>query len=187
MKKIVSLILVIVMTLSACFIFTSCGKDNGGSSGGNSGGSSGGSSEDPYYIATAKFYYSEDKGSTYRSQRKEYAVGETVYMKLIAKVTSNNSTPETIKMKLTIPNITAVDAKYFDGQPITPTYDSIQNVTTYEFTIAASSNAQDWEFVFLFIPNADAEVTMNLEFDYKVDSIYDKQNTVKFVKATDEE
>ena len=108
-------------------------------------------------------------------------------MKLIAKVTSNNSTLETIKMKLTIPNITAVDAKYFDGQPITPTYDSVQNVTTYEFTITASSNAQDWEFVFLFIPNADAEVTMNLEFDYKVDAHYDKQNTIKFVKATDEE
>ena len=180
MKKIVSLILVIVMTAFAGFIFASCGKDNGDSSAGNNGGASGG----VYYIPTAEFYYSDDKGSTYRSQRKEYAVGESVYMKLIAKVTSNNSTLETIKMKLTIPNITAVDAKYFDGQPITPTYDAIQNVTTFEFTIIAALNAQEWPFVFQFVPNAEAEVRMTLEFDDKVDSLYDKQNTVKFVKAS---
>jgi hypothetical protein len=38
--------------------------------------------------------------------------------------------------------------------------------------------------VFQFVPNAEAEVRMTLEFDDKVDSLYDKQNTVKFVKAS---
>jgi hypothetical protein len=44
-------------------------------------------------------------------------------------------------------------------------------------------NAQEWEFVFQFVPNAEAEVKITLEFDDKVDAMYDKQNTVKFVAA----
>ena len=167
MKKIVSLIMVFAMMLSACLVFTSCGDEE----------------PETYYVATADFFYSEDKGHTYGNSTKEYEIGETVYFRVRAKVTTNKDVPETIKMKLTIPNITAVDAKYYDGQPITPTYDSVQNVTTYDFTISASSNAQEWDFIFQFIPNAEAEVKMTLEFDDKIDAMYDKQNTVKFIAA----
>ena len=176
MKKIVSLLMVMVLMLSTCFVFTSCGddKDDDKSGGGTT----------TYYVATSDFSYSYDKGHTYGNGTKEYAIGETVYLKVKAKVTTNKETPETVKMKLTIPNITALDAKYYDGQPITPTYDAVQNVTTYEFTITAAMNAQEWEFVFQFVPNAEAEVKMMLEFDDKVESIYDKQNTLKFVAAS---
>ena len=45
-------------------------------------------------------------------------------------------------------------------------------------------NAQEWEFVFQFVPNAEAEVKITLEFDDKVAAMYDKQNTVKFVAAS---
>ena len=144
-----------------------------------------GCSKEPIYVAAADFFYSEDQGHTYGNGTKEYEVGETVYMKVKAKVTSNIETPEAITIKLTIPNITALDAKYYDGQPITPTYDAVQNVTVYEFTITAALNAQEWEFVFQFVPNAEAEIKMILEFDDKVESLYDKQNTVKFVAASD--
>ena len=172
MKKIVSLIMVFAMMLSACLVFTSCDEEDIENA-----------SDETYYVATSDFFYSEDKGHSYGNGTKEYAIGETVYFKVKAKVTTNKDVPETIKMKLTIPNITAVDAKYYDGQPITPTYDAVQNVTTYDFTISASSNAQEWEFVFQFIPNAEAEVKIDMEFDDKIDAMYDKQNTVKFVAA----
>jgi len=137
--------------------------------------------ESEYYVATADFFYSNDKGHSYGNGTKEYQVGETVYMKIKAKVTTNKKTPETIKIKLTIPSVKALDAKYYDGQPITPVYDAVQNITTYEFTITASQNAQEWEFVFQFVPNEEAEVLMTLVFDDHLDSAYDKQNTIKFV------
>ena len=167
MKKIVSLIMVFAMMLSACLVFTSCGDEE----------------PETYYVATADFFYSEDKGHSYGNGTKEYAIGETIYMQVKAKVTSNKETPEPIKLKLTIPNITALNATYFDGQPITPTIDIVKNVTVYEFTIPtnipADSNVGD--FVFQFVPNSEARVTMLLEFDDKVDAMYDKANTVLFV------
>lgn len=167
MKKINTFLLTIVIMVIVCVSLSSCAKDEG----------------ETYYVAAADFFYSNDKGHSYGNGTKEYSVGETVYMKVKAKVTSNKKVPETIKIKLTIPNITALDAKYYDGQPITPTYDAIQNITTYEFTIPAALNAQEWEFVFQFIPNAEAEVSMTLVFDEHLDPMYDKQNTIKFVSA----
>ena len=129
MKKIVSLLMVMVLMLSTCFVFTSCDDEDLEEA-----------SNQTYYVATSDFSYSYDKGHTYGNGTKEYAVGETVYFKVKAKVTTNKELPETVNMKLTIPNITALDAKYYDGQPITPTYDAVQNVTTYEFTISAAMN-----------------------------------------------
>lgn len=184
MKKLVALLMMIVLAFSTCLVFTGCGDDSG-NNGGNGGGYDNAGTTGTYYVPVAKFFYSMDKGHSYGDGTKEYAIGETVYMKLKAKVSTNKEMPETVKMKLTIPNITSVDAKYYDGQPITPVYDAIQNVTTYEFTITAALNAQEWEFVFQFIPNAEAEVVMLLEFDDKVESIYDQQNTVNFIKVTE--
>ena len=170
MKKISTLLLTVIIMIGACVGLIGCGKDK--AEGGQT-----------YYVAAADFFYSNDKGHSYGNGTKEYQVGETVYMKVKAKVTSNKEIPETVKIMLTIPNITALDAKYYDGQPITPTYDAIQNITTYEFTITAALNAQEWEFVFQFIPNAEAEVSMTLVFDEHLDPMYDKQNTIKFVAA----
>ena len=170
MKKISTLLLTVIIMICACVGLIGCGKDNS-------------ESGQTYYVAAADFFYSNDKGHSYGNGTKEYQVGETVYMKVKAKVTSNKEIPETVKIMLTIPNITALDAKYYDGQPITPTYDAIQNITTYEFTITAALNAQEWEFVFQFIPNAEAEVSMTLVFDEHLDPMYDKQNTIKFVAA----
>lgn len=135
------------------------------------------------YVATASFSYSADKGVTYGNAQKEYTVGETIYMKVDVKVTSTNENAEAIKLTLTIPNITAVDAKYYDGQIITPTYDVLQRVTTYNFTVMASTTAVEWTFLFQFIPNGEAEICMGLVFDDHVNSIYDKQNTIRFVEG----
>ena len=76
-----------------------------------------------------------------------------------------------------------MNATYFDGQPITPTYDAVKNVTVYEFTIPSNGPDDAGKFVFEFVPNSEAQVTMTLEFDDKIDAMYDKQNTVKFVAA----
>ena len=138
---------------------------------------------DVVYNATSGFYYSSDKGHSYGDGTKEYEVGETVYMKVKFLVTSNESKVSQIKVVLTIPNVQNVDAKYMDGQVVTPNYDAVNNVTTYEFTANASKDAVESECVIQFVPNAVGDVTMTLVFDDNVDSSYDKQSTLVFVEA----
>ncbi len=134
------------------------------------------------YTANSEFYYSADAGKTYGNRTKEFNVGETVYMQLIVKVDSTSKKSNEVTLTLTIPSITAVDAKYYDGQPITPLPDEINNLTSYTFTVIASSNSAEWNFIFQFIPNSPGEITINLEFDENVPALYDKQNTVKFIE-----
>lgn len=133
------------------------------------------------YMATSGFFYSGDKGHTYGNGTKEYAVGETVYMKVKYKVVSNKKKISQVKVVLTIPNIQSVDAKYMDGQVITPNYDATNNVTTYEFTANASKEPIEQECVIQFVPNAAGTVTMTLVYDDNVDSSYDIQSTLEFV------
>ncbi|MDE6708103.1 MAG: hypothetical protein K2K06_08715 [Oscillospiraceae bacterium] len=138
------------------------------------------------YSATSDFFYSSDKGHTYGDGTKEYAIGDTVYMKVKFKVTSDEKKTSQVKVVLTIPNIQNVDAKYMDGQIITPNYDAVNNQTTYEFTANASEEAVEQECVIQFIPNAVGEVPMTLVFDDNVDPSYDKQSTLIFVEAKQE-
>lgn len=138
------------------------------------------------YVADSGFFYSADKGHTYGDGTKEYAVGETVYMKVKFNVTSNKTKTTQVKVVLTIPNAENVDAKYMDGQVITPNFDAVNNVTTYEFTANASKKAREQECVVQFIPNAVGSVTMTLIYDDNIDSSYDIQSTLVFVEGTEE-
>ncbi|MCM1054553.1 MAG: hypothetical protein NC394_03425 [Bacteroides sp.] len=138
------------------------------------------------YLAASDFFYSSDKGHTYGDGTKEYAIGDTVYMKVKFKVTSNEKKTSQVKVVLTIPNIQNVDAKYMDGQIITPNYDAVNNQTTYEFTANASEDAIEQECVIQFVPNAVGEVPMTLVFDDNVDSSYDKQSTLIFVEPDED-
>ena len=142
---------------------------------------------DTTYSAACDFFYSNDKGHTYGNGTKEYVIGDTVYMKVQFKVTSNDDEVSQVKVVLTIPKIDNVDAKYMDGQIITPNYDSVNNVTTYEFTANASETATDQNCVIQFVPNTAGEIQMKLEFDDNVDPSYDKQSTLVFVEPEPEE
>ena len=135
------------------------------------------------YTAASGFNYSGDKGHTYGDGTKEYAVGESVYMKVKFRVASNESNITQVRAILTIPNVQNVDAKYMDGQVITPNYDTIKNVTTYEFIANASREAMESECVFQYIPNSPGSITMTLIFDDNVDPSYDKQSTLVFVES----
>jgi len=159
-SKICSLVLVIVMMMS---VLSGCGKTT--------------------YEATSGFFYSDDKGHTYKDGTKEYDVGETVYMKVMFKVTSDSKKTSQVKVVLTIPNVESVDAKYMDGQVITPNFDAVNNVTTYEFTANASKDAMEHECVIQFKPNAAGSVTMTLIYDDNVDASYDMQSTLEFIEA----
>ena len=136
-SKICSLVLVIVMMMS---VLSGCGKTT--------------------YEAASGFFYSNDKGHSYGDGTKEYAVGETVYMKVMFKVTSDSKKTSQVKVVLTIPNVESVDAKYMDGQVITPNFDAVNNVTTYEFTANASKDAMEHECVIQFKPNAAGSVML---------------------------
>ena len=136
------------------------------------------------YTASSGFFYSGDKGHTYGDGTKEYAVGKTVYMKVKYKVTSDKSKTSQVKVVLSIPNVKNVDAKYMDGQVITPNFDAVNNVTTYEFTANASKESNEQECVIQFIPNAVGSVTMTLVYDDNVDASYDIQSTLEFVEGT---
>lgn len=137
---------------------------------------------DPTYVASSGFFYSGDKGHTYGDGTKEYAVGETVYMKVKFKVISDKSKTSQVKVVLSIPKVENVDAKYMDGQVITPNFDPVNNVTTYEFTANASKDAIEQECVIQFVPNAVGSVTMTLVYDDNIDSSYDIQSTLEFVE-----
>ena len=138
----------------------------------------------PTYTANSGFFYSSDKGHTYGDGTKEYAVGETVYMKVKFKVTSDSKKTSQVKVVLSIPNVQNVDAKYMDGQVITPNFDAANNVTTYEFTANATKEPAEQECVIQFVPNAVGSVTMKLVYDDNVDSSYDIQSTLEFVEST---
>ena len=165
MKKTIAMMLAVIATL-ACVMLTGC-------------------KEKPitYSVDTSDFFYSADKGVTYGNRRKEFSVGETIYMQVIVKVTSTSEMAEPITVRLTIPSITAIEAQYRDGQIITPSFDAVKNETTYDFTVTASIDEKEWNLYFLFKPNAEAEVSMTLEFDDHFDSMFDKQDTLKFVES----
>lgn len=163
-KKIVSAVLLFALIATT---LTGCGLSFGKAS----------------YSASSGFFYSADKGHSYGDGTKEYSVGETVYMKVKFKVTSDKEKVSQVKVVLTIPNIESVDAKYMDGQVITPNFDPVNNVTTYEFTANASVDANESECVIQFIPNAVGSVTMTLIYDDNIDPSYDVQSTLVFVEA----
>jgi len=156
------LLVIIMISLTACSLFSTT------------------------YTAASGFFYSSDKGHSYGDGTKEYAVGETVYMKVKFKVTSDKKNISQVKVVLSIPNVQNVDAKYMDGQVITPNFDPVNNVTTYEFTANASKNATEQECVIQFVPNAPGSVTMTLVYDDNIDSSYDIQSTLEFVEAKQE-
>lgn len=158
-----ALLLVMIMAMAS---LTGCGKTT--------------------YTAASGFFYSGDKGHTYGDGTKEYAVGETVYMKVKFKVTSDSKKTSQVKVVLSIPNVENVDAKYMDGQVITPSFDAVNNVTTYEFTANAAVESNEQECVIQFVPNATGSVTMTLVYDDNVDPSYDIQSTLEFVEAKEE-
>jgi len=162
-KKVLALTLALVFAMGA---LTGCGKTT--------------------YTAASGFFYSGDKGHTYGDGTKEYAVGETVYMKVKFKVTSDSKKTSQVKVVLSIPNVENVDAKYMDGQVITPNFDAVNNVTTYEFTANAAIESNEQECVIQFVPNATGSVTMTLVYDDNVDPSYDIQSTLEFVEAKEE-
>lgn len=138
------------------------------------------------YSVVSSFSYSSDKGHSYGDGTKEYSVGETSYMKVQFKVASNKKKTSQVKVVLSIPKIQSVDAKYMDGQVITPNFDVANNVTTYEFTANASKTAIEQECVIKFVPNAIGSVTMTLVYDDKIDSSYDIRSTLDFVEKNPE-
>ena len=139
--------------------------------------------ENTTYTAASNFFYSGDKGHTYGDGTKEYVVGDTVYMKIKFKIITKKRKTKQIKAVLSIPNVQNVDAKYMDGQVITPNYDSANNVTMYEFTVNASKQSVEQECVIQFMPNAAGSVTMKLVYDDNVDPSYDVQSTLEFVEG----
>lgn len=134
------------------------------------------------YVANSEFYWSSDAGATYGNRTKEYSVGETVFMQLIVKVESNTKKQEKIALSLNIPYVKDVSSQYRDGQIITPETDNINQITTYNFTIISKKNASETNFVFKFVPTKATDIIIKLTFDDKVSPIYDKQNTITFVK-----
>ena len=135
----------------------------------------------PSYTVSSDFYWSNDAGKTYGNRTKEYLVGENVYMQLIIRIDSTEDKQEEIGVSLAIPYIKDVVSRYLDGQIITPQVDELNHLTTYNFTVLASSETKDTNFVFRFVPTVATDITLSLTFDDKISSVYDKQNTITFI------
>jgi hypothetical protein len=138
----------------------------------------------PTFKAESDFYYSDDAGATYGNGTKEYYVGDNVYMQLLVRITSSKKGDTTVGATLEIPHVKNVSASYLDGQPITPETDEVAQTETYAFNVVASDNPVAWKMVFQFVPLQEATVKCVLTFDDSVDAIYDKQNTINFIKRS---
>lgn len=151
------------------------------------------------YEVKSTFFYSDDGGITYGDSKKEFKVGERVYMKLDIDITEKKGEGrnlfffigggaavgagagavagsfipvlgniigaiggataggivgtvsyfttkpnlDVVECKLQIPNITSVDARYFDGIPITPIVDEFFGITTYPIKIKISGKKSE--------------------------------------------
>ena len=135
-----------------------------------------------HYEAETTFGYRIGTNGKYYEWLKEVHVGETLYMTVRFHVTTNKKDVSYVKATLTIPNSDKADITYFDGQPITPDYDPVQNVTTYEFTINASKNSAASECIIKFSPYDIGIIQMTLVYDENVDPSYDVQNTIEIVE-----
>lgn len=142
------------------------------------------------YEVKSSFLYSNDDGKTYDS-RTDFKVGETVYMKAYIQVYKKNRfapSLDFVNCELIIPNITSVDAKYYEGTFTTPLIDKEAGITTYPLKIGIadkkSEDINDIEnsFTFQFIPKKESEISIILIFDDNISRRYDKINTIKFVK-----
>ena len=120
----------------------------------------------------------------------ELSVGETVYMALEVKVNAYNKNGkqeghEEVQCTLTIPKITAIDAYYYSGQPITGKPDPLTGNVTYTFTIGTNTTKTDGEkFIFKFVPAEAGSVRMDLTF---ADPIPQRYNTFKIIDFVNEE
>lgn len=100
----------------------------------------------------------------------------------------NSPSLDFVECELIIPNITSVDAKYYDGTVISPLIDELAGITTYPLKIGISDKKNEditnleWSFTFQFIPNKESEISVKLIFDDNIPQQYDKISTIKFVK-----
>ena len=193
------------------------------------------------YTIQSRFFYSDDAGITYGDNKKEFKVGETIYMKVDIEVYEksknfwmylwlgasggagtgfvagsfipvignivgavggtligavggtvlyffNSPSLDFVECELIIPNITSVDAKYYDGTVISPLIDELAGITTYPLKIGISDEKSEditnleWSFTFQFIPNKESEISVRLIFDDNIPQQYDKMSTIIFVK-----
>ena len=115
--------------------------------------------------------------------RSQYGIGELVTMELNYKVTSETADATPVKLTLTVPNATRVEAKYKDGQDIPAEWNSEKNAIVYELSANASKDAGMQECVIKFIPNQVGNQTLTLVYDDHVDASYDANRTIEIVQA----
>lgn len=148
---------------------------------------------EPDFYVTQNVLYSAgvDADWAYAQNRKEFSVGENCYMKYKLSIKSSNSKGDGKEVGLTIsiPKISSVQATKFDGNPILPEHDEINNVTTYKITAIAYKNVSDkQEFgcVFQYVPNDVGYIQVTFIFDNPIKSSYNMQSTIVFVQPSGE-
>ena len=164
------------------------------------------------YEVNSSFAYgtSTDEGIAYSQKRKEFKVGETVYMMLSIEVKEKKKDVgiggtilgfiaravggvvffvkktdlDFVSGELVIPNITSVDARYLDGTKITPFTDEKSGATTFPFQIPISLEEKEQKdfLIFQFIAKKESEISVDLKFDDNIAEKYNKIETIKFVK-----
>ena len=141
------------------------------------------------YEVKTQFAYSVDNGKTYEENR-EFKVGEIVYMRLSIEAIFkkdfifSRSSLDFIDGEIIIPNITSVDAKYYEGTKITPFTDEKSGATTFPFQIPISLEEKEQKdfLIFQFIAKKESEISIELKFDDNIAEKYNKIETIKFVK-----
>lgn len=139
------------------------------------------------YQAETKFMYSLDQGNSWSETIQEVPINETYYLAVEMQVSQSEETKEEQKVvaTITIPQTNVLDC-YLDDHPgvsITGQEDAVNKTISYPFDIVAGTSPSKFRVIFECKPLEEGKTEVQVVYDDKVDSAWDKTGKIKYVAA----
>ena len=139
------------------------------------------------YQAETKFMYSLDQGNSWSETIQEVPINETYYLAVEMQVSQSEETKEEQKVvaTITIPQTNVLDC-YLDDHPgvsITGQEDAVNKSISYPFDIVTGTSPSKFRVIFECKPLEEGKAEVQVVYDDKVDSAWDKTGKIKYVAA----
>lgn len=139
------------------------------------------------YQADTKFMYSLDGGESWSETIQEVPINATYYLAVEMQVSQSEETKEEKKVvaTITIPQTSVLDC-YLDDHPgvsITGQEDAVTKSISYPFDIVAGTSPSKFRVIFECKPLETGKAEVQVVYDDKVDSAWDKTGKIKYVAA----
>jgi len=142
---------------------------------------------DVKYEAETKFMYSLDQGNSWSETIQEVPINETYYLAVEMQVSQSEETTDEQKVvaTITIPQTNVLDC-YLDDHPgvsITGQEDAVNKCISYPFDVVAGTSPSKFRVIFECKPLEEGRAEVQVVYDDKVDSAWDKTGKIKYVAA----